>query len=78
MRYLFYYKRFVLGLLLVTALLSVMTLFGENGFLNKAIGISLSIDILILYYSLLYSSLQLLSRLLIAPSQCLQSLEQCA
>lgn len=25
-----------------------------------------------------YSSLQLLSRLLIAPSQCLQSLEQCA
>ena len=26
----------------------------------------------------IYSSLQLLSRLLIAPSQCLQSLEQCA
>ena len=25
-----------------------------------------------------YNSLQLLSRLLIAPSQCLQSLEQCA
>nr|DAT95187.1 MAG TPA: hypothetical protein [Caudoviricetes sp.] len=28
--------------------------------------------------SRMYSSLQLLSRLLIAPSQCLQSLEQCA
>ena len=30
------------------------------------------------YYDISNSSLQLLSRLLIAPSQCLQSLEQCA
>ena len=31
-----------------------------------------------LFFHLKTSSLQLLSRLLIAPSQCLQSLEQCA
>ena len=37
-------------------------------------GASLSND----WHSVYYSSLQLLSRLLIAPSQCLQSLEQCA
>ena len=30
------------------------------------------------YFPYSYSSLQLLSRLLIAPSQCLQNLEQCA